>query len=647
MVKGVHRKSRRWEVLHPHTFLMTQIRNVLQKWHPGNSVFILTSQKTEIAKYACEPRLQGLLAEVAQAKQYLEQTKFGDLITADHKVLDEEGESRNNHRYAVVVQDLAAWWIQFFPCKTKTSQETEKSLRKFLEPSEKPKVIYIDNSLEFGKSCEEFSWNHRTSTPHRSETNGVAERAVRRVREGTSAVLLQSGLDEKWWADSMECCCYLRNVQDLLADRKTPCERRFGEPYEGPANPFWDGWNSIRFLHETSQGSTNLASMFSRNIPRICMNRWGIWKGDILVAGSEDLEHMDAAEIHPRRIDAEEVLTPQRREDVICPIADGTAKLSEGDHEFREPALRRKQPVWSEDLCGELQGEPEDPQPTETKDDAEARADLWSIQFYLSSSHWSSSSTLCAERRKHSFLHLKYIDVTRASYTNLDVLQEKRVDDYWNVDANRSLSGSWKGFTKFTPLKEKPPKGFVWSRERPTKIQATTRPENLWPEVWTKMGNAAQKEKSKNGQTKSPNSTMLWISRNHQQRKGKVGSFDGGGNALQKRNREALWVSGNGSEELWIQQDSKNRSMHASCMAHESTRQRFESSPLKDHEDHISGKDTYFDDTFQFGAQVYSYASSDENSGRASSSGQGMEKSWMRILRGSWVKFKAKRRLFS
>ena len=35
---------------------------------------------------------------------------------------------------------------------------------------------------------------------------------------------------------------------------------------------------------------------------------------------------------------------------------------------------------------------------------------------------------------------LKYIDVTRSIHTNLDVLQEKRVDDNWNVDTNRSLS---------------------------------------------------------------------------------------------------------------------------------------------------------------------------------------------------------------
>ena len=49
-------------------------------------------------------------------------------------------------------------------------------------------------------------------------------------------VAIRLGL--KWWADSVECCCYLRNVEDLLADGKTPCERRFGEPFDGPVIPF-------------------------------------------------------------------------------------------------------------------------------------------------------------------------------------------------------------------------------------------------------------------------------------------------------------------------------------------------------------------------------------------------------------------------
>ena len=144
-------------------------------------------QRTNITRAPCRRRNGGAVPCAEN---------FGDLITADHKVLSESCESRNNHRYAiVVVQDLATQWIQSYPCKTTTSQETQRSLQKFLEPNRKPKVTYTDNSLEFGKACEDLSWNHCTSTPHRSETNGIAERAVRRVKEGTSAVLLQSGLN--------------------------------------------------------------------------------------------------------------------------------------------------------------------------------------------------------------------------------------------------------------------------------------------------------------------------------------------------------------------------------------------------------------------------------------------------------------------
>ena len=36
-----------------------------------------------------------------------------------HKAFDEEDESRNNHPYAVVVQDLATQWVQSYPCQNK------------------------------------------------------------------------------------------------------------------------------------------------------------------------------------------------------------------------------------------------------------------------------------------------------------------------------------------------------------------------------------------------------------------------------------------------------------------------------------------------------------------------------------------------
>ena len=60
------------------------------------------------------------------------------------------------------------------------------------------------------------------STPHRSDTNGIAERALRRVKEATSAVFLQSGLDEKWLSGSIEGFLVSMSVRDaphqLIAD---------------------------------------------------------------------------------------------------------------------------------------------------------------------------------------------------------------------------------------------------------------------------------------------------------------------------------------------------------------------------------------------------------------------------------------------
>ena len=63
-------------------------------------------------------------------------------------------------------------------------------------------------------------------------------------------------------------------------------------------------------------------------------------------------------------------------------------------------------------------------------------------------------------RKKHSLFPfpLEYIDVARSTHPDLDVLQEKKIDDYWNVDSSKHLSGSWRRFTKFILLKEKSPK---------------------------------------------------------------------------------------------------------------------------------------------------------------------------------------------
>ena len=101
--------------------------------------------------------------------------------------------------------------------------------------------------------------------------------------------------------------------------------------------------------------------------------------------------------------------------------------------------------------------------------------------------------------REESFpVPLKYIDLSRSTHTNLDVKQEKRIDDNWNIDGSRALSDPWTSFTQFTLLDEKAPDGYTWSGGRLTRKQLTSRPDHLWPELWKSMGKHAKlKEKQK------------------------------------------------------------------------------------------------------------------------------------------------------
>ena len=103
-------------------------------------------------------------------------------------------------------------------------------MRKFLEPSEKPKVIYTDNSLELANLVKIY--HGIIVLQHASSMWDEWEQCTEK-KEGTSAVLLPSGLDEQLWAASVESCCHLRNVQDLLA----PYERRCAAPCEGTVIP--------------------------------------------------------------------------------------------------------------------------------------------------------------------------------------------------------------------------------------------------------------------------------------------------------------------------------------------------------------------------------------------------------------------------
>ena len=172
---------------------------------------------------------------------------------------------------------------------------------------------------------------------------------MRRVKEGTSAVLLQSGLNEEWWADSMECYTNLRNVTDLLSDGKTPYERRFGQPLKGPIIPCG---SLVEYHPATAKDRSRIHQVGEKVLLGLFLGyalfAGGIWKGDVLIADLEELEMMDASEIYSKRLNAKEVIFPKEEGEFIFPAADGRINPLGGDQDLRTSTSRRDRPIRGE-----------------------------------------------------------------------------------------------------------------------------------------------------------------------------------------------------------------------------------------------------------------------------------------------------------
>ena len=218
---------------------------------------------------------------------------------------------------------------------------------------------------------------------------------MRRIKEGTSAVLLQSGLNENWWADSME--CYTQTLRS------------------------WRRW--------THRKSTQKKTLRERGV------------------------------------------FPKEKGKIIFPAADGRIKPLGGDQDLTTSTLIRQRPIQGKshlDFLGESEGSL--PPPHDSFPDAgEAINDFWSMSGNFIYRHHVEPRVKLYSPSEESFpIPLKYIDVSRTTRTNLDVKQEKRIDDYWNIDGSRDLSDYWTGFTRFILLEEKIPNGYMWSGVRLT-----------------------------------------------------------------------------------------------------------------------------------------------------------------------------------
>jgi hypothetical protein len=132
-------------------------------------------------------------------------TAFGQMISADHAIFNEDFESRKHDTVALVVQDAFTYWLQAYPAKRKTADECYTAFRRFMGVGKEAGHCWSDGSEELKAYLNRLQWPHDSSTPNRPATNGIIERAMQRTKEGTSVCLVQSGLDDQWWDLAMQC----------------------------------------------------------------------------------------------------------------------------------------------------------------------------------------------------------------------------------------------------------------------------------------------------------------------------------------------------------------------------------------------------------------------------------------------------------
>ena len=180
----------------------------------------------------------------------------------------------NHHRYAVVVQDLTTQWIQSHPCKTQSSQESEKSSQKF---------------RAVRKAKSHLFWQFL----------GVWQRMWRSILESSN--INTSPFQNKWYCWKSGAQSKRRNVSCTVCNRAwmnnggrilwnacATCEMskiswRMGQllvegdsekHFEGPVFPFGA---MVEYYPISSRYQSKLHSIrqecFTWNIPRVCIDR--------------------------------------------------------------------------------------------------------------------------------------------------------------------------------------------------------------------------------------------------------------------------------------------------------------------------------------------------------------------------------------
>ena len=526
----IHRTQK---CLHPHTFLRTQIRNVPRKCYQNPrkcSIFHFPKDRN------CEVCLrtkkkQGLLAEDALAKQYLEQKSFVTWWQLITKFSVEGCESRNNHRFAGCETrnrspQRGGWIKKQSPIRCRVSGSCH-SMDAILSVQKKG----------FKGDGKEFTNVPRAVTQAKiywcRQFIGLEQILWRSVLESWN--FNNSSIQDKWHCWKSRTKSERRNFkqycynQDWMKDGGLiswnavavfELSKTWGRQGDSEWKMIWrtiqrandsqwsNGWISSDFCEGFMKNSSIWQENISWYLPWLWVDRgvgfgkemfwlriWKIWK----------------SWTHQKFILEESTRKKywQKGDDFKIPAADGTAKMSERDYEFREPTQRREPTVRSEDFSSELQGETGESQPTESKDVAEARADFWSIHGDFIHRHNEPPVQLYVPREETQGLLIlistcckKNVLMTIGMSLRVDICQIHGKDSQRSLqwrrnlpEDNRGPGGDWQ---KFKRLRDR--SCMAWSMDQNKESRSESRKTIM------------EKQEGKTRQCTTTEKNLLWWS---------------------------------------------------------------------------------------------------------------------------------------
>ena len=444
--------------------------------------------RTKITRAPCR-KLTGTV--VPRAEQ------FGDLITADQKVLSEECESRNNHRYAVVVQDLATQWIQAYPSKTKNFSGNTKELTEVLGAEQEAKshlhwqffriwqilwrssleLLYVDTTQIGNK------WDRRKSSAQ-SERRAPLQKCCNQVWMKIGGQILWNAIP----------ICETFKISCLMGKLHA----------KGGSECFLtDQWYRLdQWSPYLCEGHIEITSIWSKNLARYIL-RLCIVRGENLERKhwSQTLRnwkrwtHLKSMLKNPMQRKCQRVWVMKSSNSLIT---DGIVKLSGRDQVLRTSTLIRDSPDREEQ--GKLQGEPDGsslvPFQDSSSDDGEARNVFRYITGnYIYRHHFEPRVKLYVPREALFPIPLKYIDVTRTTDTSLDFLAR-----WWRSRTVRYVDR----FHKILFIEWKTTRWVHMVGERLIRKQTTLRPATLWPEIWKDMTDAFKRKEQQKWAIEKP-----------------------------------------------------------------------------------------------------------------------------------------------